>query len=443
MLLMHCRVFTHDPEQPFFEDGAVLVRDNVIEAVGEREALCAAWPDEERVDMNGRLVMPGLINTHSHIYSANARGMSNPRPTRDFIEILENLWWTLDKRLTLEDTKLSAYHTMIESIRNGVTTLIDHHAAPNHLTGSLDVLADAAEELGLRVDLCYELSDRDGKAIRDQGVEENAAFIRRCKDKPSELLRAHFGLHASFTLSDESLELTRRVLEETGAGIHCHVAEGIADERRCVEEHGCRVVERLERFGLLGPKSMLIHLCHVNPREMDIMAMTDCVAVHNPQSNMGNAVGRTPLLQLLERGILVGLGTDAYTNDMWISAANAKTLLSHDLSDPTKGFGEAYQLLIENNPKIIGRFWERPAGVLKKGAYADIIALDYTPFTPLNENTIAGHMIFGFSGRLCTDNMINGRFVMRDRKILNVDETAVAAACRERTEHLWKEFQTL
>ena len=438
MLLTNLTLLTNDAAHPFYEDGAVLVADGLVKTVGDRARLVKDYPDSEQVDMQGRLVMPGLINAHTHIYSAYARGMEVSRPTRDFLEILNNLWWALDKQLTIDDCRNNAYQTLIESIRCGVTTVFDHHASPFQIEGSLFAIADVVRELGLRADLCYELSDRDGMKARDAGIEENAAFIKYCKEHPEELLRAHFGLHASFTLGDDSLSKVAKALQDTGAGIHCHVAEGLADAQDSVRQHGCRVVERLQRFNLLNEQAMLIHLCHVNPREMDIMAQHDVMAVHNPQSNMGNAVGRTPLLQLLERGILTGIGTDAYTTDMFISAGAAKTLLSHDLADPTKGFSEALTLLMGNNPQIASRFFGKPLGVLKPGAAADLISLEYTAFTPLNENTFGGHILFGLSGRMCKDSMVAGRFIMREGRILGVDEEMVAARSRERAAHIWK-----
>lgn len=440
MLLTNLSLYTNDAAHPFFDDGAVLVADGLIKAVGTRQELVQAHPGTAQVDLQGRLVMPGLINAHTHIYSAYARGMAVGRPTRDFLEILENLWWALDKQLTLEDCRLNAYQTLIESIHCGVTTVFDHHASPFHIEGSLFAIAEVARELGIRADLCYELSDRDGLAVRDAGIAENAAFIRHCSAHPEELLRAHFGLHASFTLSDESLEKVAKAMQGLDSGIHCHTAEGLADELDAVRKHGCRVVERLQRFNLLNERSMLIHLCHLNPREMDIMADAGVVAVHNPQSNMGNAVGRTPLVQLLERNILTGIGTDAYTTDMFISAGAAKTLLSHALADPTKGFAEALTLLMQNNPAIASRFFGKPIGVLKPGAAADLIALEYTPFTPLDGQTFGGHLLFGLAGRMCKDSMVAGRFVMREGRILGVDEQAVAARSRERAQEVWKAF---
>lgn len=441
MLLHNLRLFTNDDKQSYYPDGAICVRNNEIVALGEAADLMRQYSDEELVDMQQRLVMPGLINAHTHIYSAYARGMSNSRPTRDFIEILENLWWALDKKLTLRDCKLSAYQTIIESIKNGVTTLVDHHASPFACEGSLDQLAEAALELGIRADLCYELSDRDGKEKRDQGVAENIRFIKRCQDQPHDLLRAHFGMHALFTLNDESMRLVADACEKYQAPVHCHCAEGIEDEYDSVRKHGCRVIERMSHYNMLNDRSFVVHLCHVNAREMDIIAENRAIAVHNPQSNMGNAVGRTPVRQLLDREILLGLGTDAYTNDMIVSMANAKTLLSHDLADPTHGFGEATTLLLKNNPQIATRLWGKQLGVLKPGAFADLVAFDYTPYTPLSGENLAGHLTFGFTGRMCTDSMINGKFVMRDRQILGVRESDIAAESQERAAELWQYFK--
>ncbi len=441
MLLHNLRLLTNDEKQSYFADGAVCVQGNEIVALGDASELKQRYADEEQIDMQGRLVMPGLINAHTHIYSAYARGMSNSKPTRNFIEILENLWWALDKKLSLRDCKLSAYQTMIESIKNGVTTLVDHHASPFACEGSLDQLAEAATELGIRADLCYELSDRDGVEKRDQGVAENIRFIKRLQDQPHDLLRAHFGMHALFTLNDESMQMVADACEKYQAPVHCHCAEGIEDEYDSVKQHGCRVIERMSHYNLLNDRSFVVHLCHVNAREMDIIAENKAIAVHNPQSNMGNAVGRTPVRQLLDRGILLGLGTDAYTNDMIVSVANAKTLLSHDLADPTHGFGEAATLLLNNNPKIASRLWGKQLGVLKEGALADLVAFDYTPYTPFSGDNFAGHLIFGFTGRMCTDSMINGKFVMRDRVILAVDEQEIAVESQARAQELWKHFQ--
>lgn len=438
MLLCNAKIFTNDENNLFIENGAILVRGNEIKEIGDTASLKEKYKDDELIDFAGKLLMPGLINCHTHIYSAYARGMGVSKPTRNFIEILENLWWSLDKKLYLEDCKLSAYQTMIESIKNGVTCLFDHHASPNAVEGSLDAIADVAVELGMRADLCYELTDRDGEKVRDLGLEENKRFIERCQKEDNDLLRAHFGLHASFTLSDDSMNKASKIVNDLEAAVHCHCAEGIEDELLCVKEYGCRNLQRLEQFGLLNDKSFVVHLCHASAAELDIIKKFDAIALHNPGSNMNNAVGRTPLMQLLKRDILTGLGTDAYTHDMFDSMKTAKILHPHDHADPTIGFNESLKLQFANNPKIAGRFWTKPMGTLKVGAYADIVAFDYLPFTPMNEKSIGGHILFGLSGKMCTDNMINGRFVMRNRKILGCDEEAVAFRSREKAAEVWK-----
>ncbi|MDO5732431.1 MAG: putative aminohydrolase SsnA [Eubacteriales bacterium] len=437
MLLYNANIFTNDERQPFIEDGAIVVNGNEITAVGKRQDLETAYPQEEKIDLGGKLVLPGLINCHTHIYSAYARGMAVSKPTRNFIEVLENLWWALDKKLTVEDAKLCAYQTMIESIRNGVTCLFDHHAAPNGVEGSLDAIAEVALELGMRADLCYELTDRDGERVRDLGLAENRHFIERCKRENNDYLRAHFGLHASFTLSDESMAKAADIVHELDAAVHCHCAEGLDDQLFCVRQHDCRVIERLERFGLMSDHALVVHLCHCAARELDIIKKHDSIALHNPGSNMNNAVGRTPLEGLLEREILTGLGTDAYTHDMYESMKTGKVLYAHDRCQTGEGFGQMLKLQFENNPKIAARFWDKPMGRIQAGAYADLCAYEYLPFTPLNANSIGGHILFGLSGKLCTDNMINGKFVMRNREILGCDEARVAARSRERAAEIW------
>lgn len=437
MIIGNGKLVTNDETGRVLSNGAVLVQGNEITAVGDLADLKAKYPNEEVYDVGGRLIMPGMINAHSHIYSAFARGFGPKDPTRNFMEILENLWWHLDKELTVEDSKFSGYGTFSDSIFQGVTTVIDHHASPHHITGSLDAIAEAAKDLGIRTSLCYETSDRDGEAIAREGIRENADFIRRANADDSDMVHGLFGLHAAFTLSDQTLDLCREAADGLDTGFHVHVAEGRDDEELSVKNHGMRVVERLQKFGILGPKTLGVHCVHANDEELDIIKATDTMVVHNPESNMGNAVGTSPVIKMLKKGILVGLGTDAYTNDMFESMKVAKILQSHALEDPTVGFGEALTLQFKNNPKILARYFKKPLGVLKAGAYADIIVLDYDPLTPLNENTLGGHILFGLAGFRVKDTMINGRFVMKDRILLSMDYPKLMAQCREKAQALW------
>jgi putative selenium metabolism protein SsnA len=430
-------VLTNDSEHPFVDSGAVVVRDDTIVAVGPLAELRAAYPREELVDVGGRLIMPGLINAHTHAYSAYARGMAVHRPTRNFTEILENLWWRLDRMLELEDVELNAATTFADSLRNGVTTVIDHHSSPNAVSGSLQTMAAVARQVGIRTVLCYEASDRDGEAVLAAALTENAEFMKATNTDGQDLVRGLFGLHAAFTLSEASLNAAAEAKEGLAGGFHIHVAEGDGDEADSMDRYGKRIVTRLNEHGMLGPGTIAAHCVHADSEELDTLLETDTNVVHNPHSNMGNAVGVAPVVEMLRRGLRVGLGTDAYTADMFASAQVAKILQSVHLSDPTVGFGQAIEALFVNNPKICANFFRKPVGILAAGAYADLITLDYRPFTPFNGDTAWGHVIFGMSGGLVRDAMVAGSWAMRDREILGLDEARVGARSTERAPRVW------
>ncbi|NLW24790.1 MAG: putative aminohydrolase SsnA [Clostridia bacterium] len=439
MIIGNGPVITNDVNNSFIENGGVLIKDNVIIEVGEFSSLRKAYPKEEIYDVQGKVIMPGMICAHSHIYSAYARGMSVNKPTVSFLEILDNLWWNLDKKLTLEDVKLNALTTYIESIQNGVTTLIDHHSGPGSVSGSLFTIAEAAEELGMRTSLCYEVSDRDGKEITLKAIKENIEFIKACQhDDRGDMIKALFGLHASFTLSNETLYQVKEAVEGLDVGFHIHVAEGIDDQYDSLRKYGRRVVERLHDFGILGEKTIAVHCVHASPREIAILKETDTTVVHNPESNMNNAVGYPPVMAMLNQGIRVGLGTDAYTNDMFESMKVAHILPKHHLADPTVGFLETKKMQFENNPEILSKYFSRELGKIKKEAYADLITLDYNPLTPLTGENWFGHALFGFSGRLVNDTIINGKFVMKNREIKTVDTEEIFAKSRERAKKIWQ-----
>ena len=440
ILIGNGRMITQNPAAPYLEDGCVAVKDGEITAFGTTAELRERYPDAEFYDAGRRVIMPGMINAHTHIYSSFARGLALPqeRPNRDFMEILENQWWRIDKVLNREDNLYSAYATGLESIRCGVTTIFDHHASQNHVEGSLFAIADAMKDIGLRASLCYEVSDRDGTETADRAIRENIDFIGRAAKENTDMLKGMFGLHASFTLGERTLDRCVAAMAGKDTGFHVHVAEGISDLHDSLEKYGKRVVERLHDAGVLGKKTLAIHNIHINAAEMELLKATGTMAVHNPESNMGNAVGCAAALQMMEKGILLGLGTDAYTQDMFESLKVANLIHKHQLCNPSVGFGEALEMLLCNNADICSRFFSKPLGIIAEGACADIIVVDYTPHTPLNADNTGGHTMFGMMGRSVDCTMINGRFVMKDRVIQSVDEQAVLAKSREQAADFWK-----
>lgn len=438
MILKNGRVITQDKDRPYIEDGAVVIEGNKIIAVDTTENILAKYKEEDIIDVDGKVIMPGFINTHHHIYSAFARGMaSSGKPNENFLEILENLWWKIDKKLSLEDLKYSAYTTYIDCIKKGVTTVFDHNASPFAVTGSLDSIADAAKDLGLRTCLCYEVSDRDGEKIAQEGIDENINFIKKYNTDEQNMIKGMFGLHASFTLSDETLRKCDEELKGLNAGYHVHVAEGIDDLEQCLEKYGKRVVERLRDMDILGDKTIAVHCIHVTDDELNILRDTNTMVVHNPESNMGNAVGCQPFLELHQKGITIGLGTDGYTSDMTESMKVANIIHKLVKQNPSVAWGEVPVSMFENNRKIAQKYFSGDLGILRAGALADVIVVDYDPLTPMNENNINSHILFGFTGKDVVTTIIDGKVIMQDRKLVGINEKEIFKTSREVAKKLW------
>ena len=442
ILIGNGRVITNDNNNTFIENGCIAIEGNMIKEVGETSKIKYKYANkyDEFIDAKEKLIMPGMVNTHHHIYSAFARGLDlkNP-PAETFTDILKNVWWRIDKKLSLEDIRYTAYTTLIECIKNGVTTIFDHHSSPMSVEGSLFAISNVADELGLRGCYCYEVSDRDGQRILKQGINENIDFIKYANEKEDDMTKGMFGMHASFTLSNESLEKCREAMDGIDAGYHIHVSEGIEDLKNSLICSGKRTVERLFDYGILGEKTIASHCIHVNKYELDILKETNTSVVNNPESNMANAVGVAPVIKMIDKGIRIGLGTDGYTNDMFESMKVENIINKHNLCNSNVGFMETAKMIF-NNKEIASKYYNKPLGVLEEGAYADVIVVDYNPMTPMDKNNYFGHILFGVSGRSVDTTVINGKVVMKDRVIVNIDEELIYKKARQVAEKLWKKL---
>ncbi|MBI4669092.1 MAG: putative aminohydrolase SsnA [Elusimicrobia bacterium] len=440
LLIKNGIIVTLGEKNQVLYDHAVLCEAGKIKKIAKKKEFRGKYG--KTIDASGKVVMPGFINVHMHFYSTMVRGLGKAEPSKDFQEVLEHLWWRLDKKLRLDDCYYSALLPLVDAIKHGTTTLIDHHASPFAARGSLDVIAKAVKKAGLRASLCYELSDRDGAKISQDGIEENIAFIKRCQKEKDEQLKALFGLHAAFTLKDETFEKAGQAAHELGAGFHVHCAEAESDQNYNLKHYGMRVVERLHKFGILGPKTIAAHCVHVNEAEMDILKQTDTAVAHNPQSNMNNAVGVADILKMMNKGILVGLGTDAMTVNMLEEVRSALWVRHLVRNNPSGGFMQTVCTLLVNNAKIANRYWtQMPIGELKEGCAADIILMDYYPPTPFNENTFLGHLMFGLSQSFVDTTIAGGRVLMENKKLkIDVDEEEVAAKSQKLSRALWERF---
>ncbi len=438
-LIANGRVVTLGETDQVIEDGAIHVKDGKVEQVGKTEQLKRETDCPVRIDAENQVVMPGFICAHHHLYSTMARGFAPPgEPAYTFEEILERLWWKLDRALTEEAVRYSAYIPLIECIRNGTTTFVDHHASPSCRNGSLDILADTVEEAGLRASLCYEVSDRNKEAA---GVEENRRFLDSLEKRDSDFLQGMVGIHASLTVSDETLARCREVADEFDVGYHSHVAEGIEDQEDSLEKYGQRTVERLVERDICGEDSLFIHCVNIDENEMDLIEETGTNVVHNPESNMNNAVGVAPVLEMMDRGITVGLGTDGMASDMPSQMRCAHLLHQLDKSDPRVAFVEAPEMMLRNNAKITNRFFPVELGKIEPGAAADFAIMDYSPPTEFNGDTFLGHLIYGLVDATVDTTVVDGQILMENKELAVFDEPEIAARCRELTSEVWDRIE--
>jgi putative selenium metabolism protein SsnA len=351
----------------------------------------------------------------------------------------------LDKALGVEDVRASAEVMLVDAIKHGTTTLIDHHASPNAIDGSLDVIADAVNQSGLRAVLCYEVTDRDGEEKAQAGIQENVRFLERnlAERSAGGRVAGTFGLHASLTLSDETLDACRQAAPE-GEGFHIHVAEHEADEYDSLRKSNQRVVDRLLEHGILGPKTIVAHAVHIDIKEAEILADTETWVTHQPRSNMNNGVGVAPVEDLLRAGIKVGIGTDGFSHTMWEEWKTAYLLHKVWHRDPRRFSGiDAVTLGVYNNAALANKFFpEAPLGQLIPGAFADLIFVDYHPHTPLHEGNLPWQIIFGFNERMVTTTVVEGEVLMRDRELLTMDEEAIASRARELAPSVWERYNT-
>jgi putative selenium metabolism protein SsnA len=448
MIIENARILTFDASNRVLDSGSIEVRDDgsIGEVCGTQPALSlskgalARADSAEKFDARGRLLMPALINCHTHLYSTLARGISLPgTPPKNFPEILKKLWWRLDRALNEDDIYYSALIGVMDSARCGVGTLVDHHSSPSTVGGSLDVIERAFREIGLRGVLCYETTDRNGPRNAQQGLDENIRFIERTRRGDGQV-NASFGLHASFTLSDRTLRRAVEANKTLKSGFHVHVSEDRSDNQDARKKHGESPVRRLHEIGVLDDHALAAHCIHVSATDIATLARHKINAVHNPQSNCNNAVGAARVLEMVKAGVLVGLGSDGYSPRMWDEFKTAFHVQKLRAGDPRVGYAEAYALALLNNRTIAKKVWGLEIGRIEEGARADLVLYDYFPPTPLTSDNIFGHALFGIAHAPVESLIVNGRFVIRSREFVNVDERAVAERATACARDLWRRF---
>ncbi len=441
MLIKNVRIITWNENNEIIENGAIEIQNGIITKVFRNMTGLADY-QEEVIDGAGQLAMPGNICAHTHFYGAFSRGMVlKGDPAQTFPEILKKLWWPLDKVLDQEAVKLSALVCIMDAIKHGTTMLFDHHASQREILGSLGCIAEVVRRTGIRADLCYEVSDRAGVTGVDQGIEENLNFLKFVESEKPDLLRAHFGLHASLSLSESTL---KKIRERTpvGTGFHLHAAEHSCDEYDSLDKYGLRVIDRLNTHGLLRKNTIIAHGVYLDQHELELLQVNESWLAHQPRSNMNNGVGLADIESVLRAGMKVVMGNDGFSNSMWEEWRAC--YLAHKLwnKDPRRmPADKVIQISVKNNRELANQsFSGLKFGVIEEKAAADLILVDYSPFTEINPGNLPWHILFGFRDSMITTTIVAGKVLMAARKLITIDEKDITRQALEVSRYIWEKY---
>ena len=445
MLITDATVVTFRRPNEILDGHGLLIADGRIAAIGPSAELEERHHDAPRLDARGQYVMPGNICAHGHFYSAFAVGMSVPGdPAITLPTILDRLWWPYDRALGADEVRLAVEVGMVDAIKNGTTTYIDHHSSPNCIDGVLDLIASVVTDAGLRAVLCFEVTDRDGPERATAGIAENARFVDRCSGGPigGGRIAASFGIHAPMTVSDATLAACRESVP-AGAGFHVHVGEHEYDQHRSLAISGTRSVERLHSHDMLGERSIMAHAIHLDAREIMLLAETGTASSHQPRNNMNVGDGIAAVESQMRAGVRVCLGNDGLAPTMWREAEAAYLLQKIAHRDARRlPPDQLLEMAVYNNAALASLYFpDTPVGTIAEGAAADLILVDYQPATPMTPANIGGHLVFAMNESMITTTIVAGEVLMLDHELLTVDEQEVKARSREAAPAFWERYE--
>jgi 5-methylthioadenosine/S-adenosylhomocysteine deaminase len=444
LLIRNGVLVTMDSQRRILEDHAVAIEQGRIAEIGRTADLEKKHVNVEVLEASGCIVMPGLVCSHSHLYGILLRGAPlSITPPSDFTQVLQRIWWPMDEAMAFSDAYASALVASVEFAKSGVTTFADTYSGPNSISGVLDYIARAIEEVGIRGFVAYEATERHSREEGEQGLQENIRFAEKTQSKPDSRAKPLFSVHASFTVSDDLIRRVKAIAAKYLVPITIHVSEGLVDLHHNLQNYGKRTVERLRDDGLVGPDVILAHCVNLDENEVDIIAETKTGVAHNPMSNMLNAVGVAPVLRMLERKINVGLGNDGYIFDMFENMRSAYLL--HRVHHKNPNAIEPYTVLemaTINGAKLYGI--EREVGSIEPGKIADITIIKPSVLpTPLNASTAVGHLINTVDGGDVETVLVSGKVVVKNKRLSTFDEEKAQAISQDAAAKLWKRMKTV
>ncbi|MFX1576273.1 MAG: amidohydrolase family protein [Promethearchaeota archaeon] len=436
-LIKNAVIVTMDNQRRVLEDTDLLIDGIKIKAIGKSLKESA----DQVIDGTGRMVLPGFICGHTHLYGIMLRGAPlDIKPTTDFLQILDRIWWKVDSAFVNEDAYASALAACYEFLRSGTTCFADTYSGPGSIEGVLDAIAKGVTETGMRGILAFEATERNSKKEGERGLKENVRFITKLQKTPNNLLSGMYSLHASFTLSDELIIKTREKADELPAPLTIHTSEGLIDVYHNIERYDKRTVERLFDLGVLGTDVVLAHCVHVNHDELELIKGSGAIVAHNPMSNMNNAVGTSPVKEMYELGIPVCLGNDGFIFDAMENIRTAflvHKLHHHDTRVTTPQ--QIIEMATINGAQAYGL--GNKLGSIEQGKLADIVMLHPNPrVTPILPSGIYGYLVYGCTAHEVEHVFVNGRQVVEDHQVVSVKAEVVEKALERVVPKLWEKL---
>jgi len=442
ILVKNGLILTMNQKRRVLEDGAVAIKDGYIIAVGKTGDISRDFKAEKVIDASGKIVMPGLVCSHTHLYGMLLRGaplFAKIEPPADFTQILQRVWWPVDEAMNYQDAYASALVGCLEFLKTGTTLFADTYSGPNSIENVLDHIARAVNEVGIKGIIAYEATERHSKEEGERGVRENIRFIKKTGGKGK--VRGMFSIHASFTVSNDLIRRVRELANAYKAPVTMHVSEGLSDVYHNMERYGKRTIERLYDVGLLGPDVVLAHCVNINHNELEILAETGAKVAHNPMSNMLNAVGVAPVPEMLEKGIPVGLGNDGYIFDGFENLRVAYLLHKVHSRDPRLITPlQVTEMATIKGAELYGL--EKEIGSIEVGKKADIIIIkpDVLP-TPLTAQSVYGHLVNTVDGDDVETTIVDGKVLMENGKVLTVNEEEAEKTAQKTADELWRRLE--
>lgn len=439
VLLSNGLIVTMNDRRDIIENGYIAIRDGKIVDVGVGDGL-DKYIGEERVDARKSIIIPGLQCAHTHFYGLLLTGspwFAKIEPPSDFQQNLQRIWWALDVLLTYEDAYASALIGSILFARSGVTNFFDNISSPNTINGVLDYIEKAVNEVGIRGFISFEATQRRSIDEGLRGLMENERFIVKNNYDQSKLVKGAVYVHASFTITDDLMIKAKEIARKHKALIAIHAEEGLVDVYHSIERYGLRPIERMYKLGFLDPYTHLVHVVHATDDELELVKVTGAHIAHNPLSNMLNAVGVARVPDMMNMGINVGLGNDGYIFDHFENMRGAYLLHKVWRRDPRVMTPlQVFEMATVNVAKMFHQ--EKELGSIERGKLADIVLIKpRTPNTPVNSRTVYGHLVNTISSKDVDTVIVNGKFILRNGRLLNIDEEKAIEYVHKVVEHLW------